>query len=141
MDDQEPKTDIVVDYKFGAENSSVTDDRYDMIGDQYYEIPADVESSNITADDGKHIHSPAAIPAHSYDNVSTAAMLMTALPRMVCGSSVVGALTRWHLRMPSSSRMLMYSMRHVCSRQRSILTHYYNTMCLLCLPFAHRIFH
>ena len=65
---QEPKTDIVVDYKFAAENSSVIDDMYDMIGDQYYEIPEDVESSNITADDGKHIHSPAATPAHSYDN-------------------------------------------------------------------------
>ena len=67
INDQEPKTDIVVDYKFAAENSSVIDDMYEMIGDQYYEIPAD-ERSNITADDGKHIHSPAAIPAHSYDN-------------------------------------------------------------------------
>ena len=62
------RQDIVVDYKFAAENSSVIDDMYDMIGDQYYEIPADVKSSNITADDGKHIHSPAATPAHSYDN-------------------------------------------------------------------------
>ena len=67
INDQEPKTDIVVDYKFAAENSSVIDDMYEMIGDQYYEIPAD-ERSSITADDGKHIHSPAAIPAHSYDN-------------------------------------------------------------------------
>lgn len=116
INDQEPKTDIVVDYKFAAENSSVMDDMYDMIGDQYYEIPEDVESSNITADDGKHIHSPAAIPHIAMITVSTAAMLMTALLRMVCGSSLVAALTRWHLRMPSSSsRMLMYSIRHVCS--------------------------